>query len=46
MINDVPIYRIDNMPFGGWMESGLVLEGTRYAMGNTTDIRHLVINYA
>ncbi|MEN9886085.1 MAG: hypothetical protein RL758_663 [Pseudomonadota bacterium] len=46
MINDVPIYRIDNMPFGGWKESGLGREGTRYAMEEMTDIRHLVINYA
>jgi acyl-CoA reductase-like NAD-dependent aldehyde dehydrogenase len=46
MINDVPIYRIDNMPFGGWKESGLGREGTRYAMDEMTDIRHLVINYA
>lgn len=46
MINDVPIYRIDNMPFGGWKESGFGREGTRYAMEEMTDIRHLVINYA
>lgn len=46
MINDVPIYRIDNMPFGGWKESGLGREGTRYAMEEMSDIRHLVINYA
>jgi len=46
MVNDVPIYRIDNMPFGGWKESGLGREGTRYAMEEMSDIRHLVINYA
>lgn len=46
MVNDVPIYRIDNMPFGGWKESGLGREGTRYAMEDMSDIRHLVINYA
>ncbi|UCE31361.1 MAG: aldehyde dehydrogenase family protein [Burkholderiales bacterium] len=46
MIHDVPIYRIDNMPFGGWKESGFGREGTRYAMEEMTDIRHLVINYA
>ena len=45
MVNDVPIYRIDNMPFGGWKESGLGREGTRYAMEEMTDIKHLVINY-
>lgn len=45
MVNDVPIYRIDNMPFGGWKESGLGREGTRYAMEDMSDIKHLVINY-
>lgn len=45
MINDVPIYRIDNMPFGGWRESGLGREGTRYAMEEMSEIKHLVINY-
>jgi glyceraldehyde-3-phosphate dehydrogenase (NADP+) len=45
MVNDVSIYRMDNMPFGGWKESGLGREGTRYAMEEMTDIKHLVINY-
>lgn len=45
MINDVPIYRIDNMPFGGWGDSGFGREGTRYAMESMTDIRFLVVNY-
>jgi glyceraldehyde-3-phosphate dehydrogenase (NADP+) len=46
MINDVPIYRIDNMPFGGWKESGLGREGTRFAMEEMTDIKFLVVNYS
>jgi acyl-CoA reductase-like NAD-dependent aldehyde dehydrogenase len=45
MINDVSIFRIDNMPFGGWKESGFGREGTRYAMEEMSEIRHLVINY-
>ena len=45
MINDVPIYRIDNMPFGGWGDSGFGREGTRYAMDSMTDIKFLVVNY-
>lgn len=45
MINDVPIYRIDNMPFGGWGDSGTGREGTRYAMDSMTDIKFLVVNY-
>ncbi|HEX7043053.1 MAG TPA: aldehyde dehydrogenase family protein [Burkholderiales bacterium] len=45
MINDVPIYRIDSMPFGGWKDSGFGREGTRYAMESMTDIKFLVVNY-
>lgn len=45
MVNDVSIFRIDNMPFGGWKESGFGREGTRYAMDEMSEIRHLVINY-
>ncbi|TPM40499.1 aldehyde dehydrogenase family protein [Mesorhizobium sp. B2-3-4] len=45
MINDVPIYRIDNMPFGGWKESGIGREGTRFAMEEMSELKHLVINY-
>lgn len=46
MINDVPIYRMDNMPFGGWKESGVGREGTRFAMDEMSEIKLLVINYA
>ena len=46
MINDVPIYRIDNMPFGGWKQSGFGREGTRFAMEEMTDIKFLVVNYS
>ena len=46
MINDVPIYRIDNMPFGGWKESGFGREGTKFAMEEMSDIKLLVVNYS
>ncbi len=46
IVNDVSIYRVDNMPFGGWKQSGFGREGTRYAMEEMSDIKHLVINYA
>ena len=46
MVNDVPIYRIDNMPFGGWKQSGFGREGTQFAMDEMTDIKFLVMNYS
>ncbi len=46
MVNDVPIYRLENMPFGGWKESGIGCEGTVFAMDDMTDIKHLVIHFA
>ncbi|MDQ0216013.1 acyl-CoA reductase-like NAD-dependent aldehyde dehydrogenase [Oikeobacillus pervagus] len=32
IINDIPTYRIDNMPYGGWKDSGVGREGIIYAM--------------
>ncbi len=46
IVNDVPIYRIDNMPFGGWKESGLGREGTRFAMDEMSETKLLIVNYS
>ena len=43
IINDVPTYRIDNMPYGGVKDSGLGREGLRYAMDDMTEIRIMVL---
>lgn len=43
VINDVPSFRVDNMPYGGVKESGLGREGVRFAMEDMTEIRNLVI---
>lgn len=43
VVNDVPSYRVDNMPYGGVKESGLGREGIRFAMEDMTEIRNLVI---
>ncbi|KYD11346.1 Aldehyde dehydrogenase [Heyndrickxia sporothermodurans] len=32
IVNDIPTYRIDNMPYGGWKDSGVGREGIKYAM--------------
>ena len=44
IINDVPTYRIDHMPYGGVKASGLSREGLRYAIEDMTEMRLMVIN--
>ncbi|MGI8483171.1 MAG: aldehyde dehydrogenase family protein, partial [Thermomicrobiales bacterium] len=44
IINDVPTYRIDHMPYGGVKSSGLSREGIRYAIEDMTEPRLMVLN--
>jgi acyl-CoA reductase-like NAD-dependent aldehyde dehydrogenase len=44
IINDVPTYRIDHMPYGGVKDSGLSREGLRYAVEDMTEPRLAVFN--
>jgi acyl-CoA reductase-like NAD-dependent aldehyde dehydrogenase len=44
MVNDVPTYRIDHMPYGGVKDSGLGREGPRYAIEEMTELKLLVVN--
>ncbi|MBA2735704.1 MAG: aldehyde dehydrogenase family protein [Pyrinomonadaceae bacterium] len=44
IINDVPTFRVDNMPYGGAKDSGFGREGVRYAMKEMSEIRLIVIN--
>lgn len=39
IINDVPMFRVDNFPYGGIKSSGLGREGVRYAMEDMTEWR-------
>ncbi len=43
MINEVPSWRVDHMPYGGVKESGLGREGIRWAIESMTEVRLLVI---
>ncbi len=43
LINEIPSWRVDNLPYGGVKDSGLGREGIRYAIEDMTEIRSLVI---
>ncbi len=44
IINDVPTFRVDHMPYGGIKESGFGREGLRYAIQEMTEMKLLAIN--
>lgn len=44
VINDVPSFRVDNMPYGGVKDSGLGREGIRFAIEDMTELRLMVLN--
>jgi acyl-CoA reductase-like NAD-dependent aldehyde dehydrogenase len=43
MINQVPTFRVENMPYGGVKDSGFGREGLRYAMEDMTEPKLLVV---
>ena len=43
IINDVPTFRVDNMPYGGVKDSGFGREGVKYAIEDMTEIRLMVV---
>lgn len=44
LINDVPTFRVDNMPYGGMKDSGFGREGVRYAMQEMTEEKIVVMS--
>ncbi|MEH7335269.1 aldehyde dehydrogenase family protein [Neobacillus drentensis] len=44
MINDIPTYRVDQMPYGGVKESGTGKEGLKYAILEMTETKLVVWN--
>lgn len=44
IINDIPTFRVDHMPYGGVKESGTGKEGIKYAIEEMTEMKLVVIN--
>ncbi|MDR9797633.1 aldehyde dehydrogenase family protein [Aeribacillus pallidus] len=44
MINDIPTFRVDHMPYGGVKESGYGREGVKYAIEEMTELKLVVWN--
>ncbi len=42
LINDVPSYRVDHMPYGGVKESGMGREGLKYAIEEMTELKLVI----
>jgi len=43
IVNDVPTYRADHMPYGGVKDSGMGREGLRWAIEDMTELRIMVM---
>jgi len=46
IVNDIPTYRTDHMPYGGVKMSGFGREGVRYAIEEMTELKFLALNLA
>lgn len=44
IVNDMPTWRLDPMPYGGVKQSGFGREGVRYAIEEMTELKLMVIN--
>ena len=42
LINNVPSFRVENMPYGGLKDSGFGREGIRHAMEEMTEVKSLI----
>jgi glyceraldehyde-3-phosphate dehydrogenase (NADP+) len=45
IINDIPTYRVDQMPYGGVKDSGIGREGLKYAIGEMTEEKLVCFNF-
>lgn len=44
LINDIPTFRVDHMPYGGVKESGTGREGIKYAIEEMTELKLVIWN--
>jgi len=44
VLNDIPTFRVDNMPYGGVKDSGFGREGIKYSIEEMTEMKLLVMN--
>jgi acyl-CoA reductase-like NAD-dependent aldehyde dehydrogenase len=44
VVNDMPTFRIDNMPYGGVKSSGLGREGPHTSIEDMTEVKMLIVN--
>ena len=43
IVNDIPSFRVDNMPYGGAKYSGIGREGVKYAIDDMSELRLMVM---
>ncbi len=44
IVNDIPTYRVDHMPYGGVKKSGMGREGIKYGIEDMTEMKMLGLN--
>jgi acyl-CoA reductase-like NAD-dependent aldehyde dehydrogenase len=44
VINDIPTFRVDHMPYGGVKESGMGREGVKYAIQEMLEMKLVIMN--
>jgi glyceraldehyde-3-phosphate dehydrogenase (NADP+) len=44
IINDIPTFRVDHMPYGGVKQSGFGREGVKYAVEEMTELKLMALN--
>ncbi|WP_339181688.1 aldehyde dehydrogenase family protein [Paenibacillus sp. FSL R5-0701] len=44
MINDIPTFRVDHMPYGGVKQSGIGREGVKYAVEEMMELKFVMFN--